>query len=69
MRTPIIADRLGNRQNVRFGERTIERGAAVTAGAEANHLGGVVHARTPLEIVAFETGRINQQLLWSRFSG
>src|SRR5262249_19872609 len=42
---PIIANRLGDSENVRLGERTVQRRTPVPAGAEAHQLGTVSHLR------------------------
>ena len=43
--SPVVADRLGNRQDMRFGECAAQRRAAVPAGAEANQLVRVIQYR------------------------
>ena len=44
---PIVADRLRDREDVRFGERAAQRRAAMTAGAEADALRGIIRIRPP----------------------
>ena len=41
LHAPIIADGLGNGQDVRFGKCPAQRRAAVAAGSEAYHLGRI----------------------------
>jgi hypothetical protein len=47
----------------------MQRGAAMTAGAEADELARIIEIGSALEIFAFETDRIDQHLLWSRLAG
>ena len=60
MGAPVIADRLRDGENVRFGERAIERRAPMAAGAEADHLVRVDHIGPALEIFAFKPGDVDQ---------
>ena len=59
---PVVADRLGDGEDVRLGEGAIKRRAAMPAGAEADELIRVGEVRGALVVVAFERGDINQQL-------
>ena len=42
---------------------------AVAAGAEADPLGGVVHIGPARIILPFESGQMNQYILWGWFAG
>src|SRR5208282_2180187 len=65
---PVVADGLGDGENVGFGERPAERRAAMPAGAKADQLTGIIEVRLALEIFAFELGRIDQHFLWRRLA-
>src|SRR5262249_45198462 len=67
-KTPVIADGLGDGQDVRFGEGALRRRAPVAAGAEADQLVRVLHIGPALEILAFEPGHINQHLFRCRLA-
>ena len=64
---PVIADRLRDGQNVRFGKGAVQRRASVTAGPKAHHLVRVAQVRPPLKIFAFELRHIDQHLFWGGF--
>ena len=66
---PVVADGLGDGENVGFGERPAQRRAAMPAGAKADQLAGIVEIRLALVIFAFEPGRIDQHLLGGRLAG
>ena len=66
---PVVADGLGDGENVGFGERPAERRAAMPAGAKADQLTGIIEIRLALEIFAFEPGRIDQHILGRRLAG
>ena len=66
---PVVADRLGDRQDVRLVERAAQGCSAVPAGPEADLLGGIVRIRPALEIVPFQQGEIDQYLLRGRLAG
>ena len=66
---PVFADRLGDREDVRFVERAAQRRAAVSAGAEAHDLLGILDVGHALEVFALEPGGIDQQFLRRRLSG
>ena len=57
---PEIADRLRDRQNVRLGEAAAQRRPPVSAGAETDHLVGIVQVRHTFEILAFQLGHVGQ---------
>ena len=59
---PVVADGLGDGQDVGFGERAAQRRAAVPAGAEADQLGGVSHIGPARVILPFEPGQIHQHV-------
>ncbi len=52
--SPVVADGLGDGQDVGLGERAAKRRAAMAAGAEADQLVGVAQVGLALEILAFE---------------
>ena len=64
----IVADGLGDGQDMGFGKGAVQRRAAVPAGAEADPLGGVVHIGPARIILPFESGQINQYILWGWFA-
>ena len=66
---PVVADGLGDGENMGFGERPVKRRAAMPAGAKGDPLFGVVEIRPALEIFAFEPGQIDQHLLGRRLAG
>ena len=54
---PVLADRLGDRQDVRLVERATQGCSAVPAGPEADLLGRISRIRPALEIVPFQPRR------------
>src|SRR5262249_51227674 len=62
---PVVADGLSDRQNVRLREGAIEWTAAMSAGAKADQLTGILRVRSPLIIVAFELVNVDPQRCWS----
>ena len=69
LRAPIIANGLGDREDVRLGERAVEGRSPVPAGAEADSLRGMIKIRPAFEILLFEAGQIDQHLLRCRLAG
>ena len=69
VRVAIVADRLGDRHDVRRGERAAQGRSSVPAGPEADLLGGIVGIRPALQVVAFQPGEIDQQFLRGRLAG
>src|SRR3974390_1584570 len=67
-RPPVIANCLCNREDVGFRECTLERRAAVSAGAEAHKLIGVLQVGAAIEIVPLQPTYIHQHLLGCRFA-
>src|SRR5206468_9012318 len=65
---PVLTNGLGDRQNVRFGERAVKRAATMAAGAKADRLHRIGRIRVSFEVVAFELVNIHQQLRWSGFA-
>ena len=61
----VVADRLGDRQNVRFGECAVEGRAAVSAGAETDELVGILQIGMALEIRRLQASYVDQHLLGS----
>ena len=59
---PVVADSLGDGQNMGLGERAAQRGAPVAAGAEADQLVGVAHVGPAGIILVFEPGQVDQHL-------
>jgi len=57
----VVADGLGDRQDVRLGEGAPGGRPAVAAGAEADELVGVVHVRTAVVVLPLEPGRVDEQ--------
>ena len=66
---PVVADSLGDGQDMRLGERAVQRRAPVPAGAEADQLVRIFHVGAALVVLPFELGQIDQHLLWGRFAG
>jgi hypothetical protein len=64
----VVADGLGDGENVGFGERPAQRRAAMPAGAKADQLTEIIEIRLALEIFAFEPDRIDQHFLWRRLA-
>ena len=56
----VLADRLRDGEDVRLGERAVERRAAVAAGAEADELLRIVEVRLALVVIALQLGHIDQ---------
>src|SRR5208283_4160037 len=65
----IEANRLADRQDVRFVERAVERGAAMPRGAERDSLRGIVGVGLAGEVSGDQTRNIDQLRLIDRFSG
>ena len=61
--SPVVADGLSDGQDVRLGEGAVERRAPVSAGAKADKLIGITQVGQALEILSFEPGHVDQQLL------
>src|SRR5271165_870570 len=68
MAVPIVADGLGNRDDMGLGERAMQRGTTVAAGAEDNHLVGVAYIGLVLVILLLQLGHVNQQILGGGFA-
>ena len=62
LRAPIVADSLRDGQNVGFGKRSVQRRAAMSAGAEDDQLVRIVGVRMILVVLAFQPREIDQQL-------
>src|SRR5258705_415832 len=69
MSAPVVANRLRDRQDVRFVERPRERRAPVSARAEADLLRGLSWVRLADVIFLYELLRIDQQLFRCRLAG
>src|SRR5215831_21078818 len=54
----VVADSLGDGQDVGFGKGAVQRRTAVPAGAEADPLGGVFHLGPARIILLFESGQV-----------
>ena len=63
LRPAVVADRLGDRQNVRFRERAVQRAAAVAAGSKADQLLRIAQVRPALVVAPFQLRKIHQQFL------
>jgi len=68
LRAAVIANRLRNRQNVRLGERAVQRRAAMPARAEADELVCVARVGRALVVIAFEPRQIHEQIFRRGFS-
>ena len=66
---PVVADRLGDREDVRFRERAPQRRAAVAAGAEAHTLRGVLEVGRARVVLALELGHVDQHVLRRGLAG
>ena len=66
--TPVVADGLGDGQDVGLGERAVQRRATMAAGAEADQLVRVTQVGATLEILPFKPGQVNQHLFRSRLA-
>src|SRR6266446_5915553 len=64
--SPVVADCLSDGQNVSFGERARQRGASMSARAEADHLVRVTEVGPALKIFALEPGHVDQHLFCGR---
>src|SRR5262249_5492452 len=64
-----LDDGLRDGEDVRLGERTLRRGAAMAAGAEADQLLGVVDVGPALVVVALQFRDVDQQLGGRGLSG
>ena len=64
----VFANGLGDSQDVRFGERAVQRRAAMPAGSEDDHLVGIAYVRALLVIVALQESQIHQHVLGRRFA-
>ena len=65
----VLADGLGDRQDMGFGECGVERRATMAAGPEADKLAGAGHVRLAFIILPFKVGDIDEQFLGCRFPG
>ena len=68
MRFPVVADRLGNREDVSLGEGPAKRRSAMPAGAEADPFGGIIGIWPTLEVFPIEKRQIDKHLPRSRFA-
>jgi len=59
---PVVADRLGDRENVSLGERSVQWRAAMPAGAKTDPLLGVIDIGPALKILAFKARQVDQHL-------
>ena len=66
---PVVADGLGDRQDVGLGERPLGGRPAVPARAEADELLGVVHVGPAIVVLALEPGRVDQEIAGRRLAG
>ena len=65
---PVVVDSLGDGQDVGFGKRAVQGRTAVSAGPEADSLGGVCHIGLARIILPFKSGQVHQDVLWSWFA-
>ena len=68
VRLPVVADRLGDGEDVGFGERPMQRRAAMATGAEPDQLVRIREIGPATEIFAFKLREIDQQFLRRRLS-
>src|SRR5271166_303790 len=66
--SPVVADRLGNREDVRFGEGAVEGRATMAACTEDDHLVGIAQVRTAFEVLLLKECYIYEHFLRSRFA-
>src|SRR6266404_200010 len=59
---PVIADRLCNGENMRFGKRAMQRRSPVSTGPETHQLVRVAQVRPALKIFAFKLSHVDQHL-------
>ena len=64
---PVVADRLCDRDDVRLGERAVERRAAMPARSEGHELARVVCVRLPLVVRLFQPLEIDEDRLRGGF--
>ena len=69
LRLPIVADRLGDGEDVRLGECSIAGRATVAAGAEGNALARVAHVGPPLVVVPLKLAHVDQHTCRRGLSG
>ena len=67
--SPVIADRLRDRENVRFVERAVQRRPAVAARAKADELLRIIDIRLPLVISPLQRLPDRLTTLWRRLAG
>ena len=65
----VVADGLGDGQDVGLGERAAQRRASMPAGAEAHELIGIANVRLAFVILPLEPGEVDQHLLRRRPAG
>ena len=65
----VFADGLRDRENVRLGERAVERRAAMPARAKADELVRIGEVGGALVVITFELRGVNEQRSGGRFSG
>ena len=62
VRPPVVADGLGDRQDVRFIEGPVERRSSMSARAEAYQLAWIIEVGTPRVVLVFELRDIYQHI-------
>ena len=65
----VLHQRLGHRQDMRFGKGTVQGAAAVAGGAEGDPLLGAAHVRLVEVVGADQTGDVGQIAKTSRLTG
>ena len=68
LRSPVVADSLGNRQDVCFGECAPEWRTTVAAGTEDDQLVRILQVGMGLKIGRLQASQVHQHLLWSRLA-
>ncbi len=66
--SPVVADRLGNSQDVRFGKCCMQGRTPVSTGAKADQLTGIMQVGTTREVLFLQASHVHQQLLRSRLA-
>ena len=69
LRLAVIADRLGNGENVRFSESAVERRPTVSACSKRNQLVGIFEIRLAVKVFPLQSLQIHKHFPWSGFSG
>ena len=66
--SPVVADGLGNGQDMGLGKRAVEGGPPVSTGAEADKLVGIAQIGLAPIVFLLELGDVDQHLFGGRFT-